>query len=74
MSNGRSDAVLETKTHVYIFEFKMKKNGTADDAIRQIEENGYDVPYRSLGKKIIKIGIVFDPEIRNISEYKAVAF
>jgi len=70
MANGRCDAVLQTETHVYVFEFKVK--GTAEEAVRQIDEKGYALPYQGTGRQVVKIGVVFDPEIRNISEYLAV--
>ena len=44
-SQGRVDCVLETPQYVYIFEFKL--DGTADDALRQIEEKGYANEYAS---------------------------
>lgn len=72
MIGGRADAILETADKIYIFEFKIKGNGTADDAINQILTNGYDKPYRVSAKNIILIGIVFSPESRTISEYKVV--
>ena len=40
---GRADCVVETDRFVYIFEFKL--DGTAEDALRQIEEKGYARPY-----------------------------
>ena len=42
-SQGRVDCVLETPQYVYIFEFKL--DGTADEALRQIEEKGYAREY-----------------------------
>ncbi len=41
---GRADAVCWTKDHVYVFEFKV--DGSAEDALRQIDERGYLIPYR----------------------------
>ena len=38
---------------------------------QQITEKGCDKPYLSCGKQIVKIGVVFDPETRTITEYKA---
>jgi len=68
--NGRCDAVLETYDKVYIFEFKMLREGTADDALRQIDEKGYYKPYIASNKELVKIGIAFDSERRNVAEYK----
>ena len=44
-SRGRADCIVETDSHIYIFEFKL--DGTAEDALRQIEEKGYARPYAS---------------------------
>lgn len=69
---GRMDAVCETVDSVYIFEFKMADapDGTADDAIKQIEDNGYDNPFKASNKQIYKLGVVFDSKERNIVEWK----
>ena len=66
------DAVCEIDDSVYIFEFKMADapDGNADDAIKQIEDNGYDMPFKASGKKIYKLGVVFDSKERNIVEWK----
>jgi hypothetical protein len=52
---------------VYCFEFKLNK--TAEEAIAQIDEKDYLLPWKYSGKKLFKIGINFDHEIRNISDY-----
>ena len=45
LSQGRADCIIETDKYVYIFEFKL--NGTADEALQQIEDKGYALPYAS---------------------------
>lgn len=66
-SNGRSDCIIENDKYVYIFEFKQDK--TADEALSQIEEKGYELPYLA-SKKIIKIGANFSSKIGTIDEWK----
>ena len=44
---GRADAVCWTKDRVYVFEFKM--DGSAEEALKQIDEKGYLIPYRFEG-------------------------
>ena len=70
---GRCDSVCETNDHVFIFEFKMADapDGTADEALSQIEKMGYAEPYKASGKEIIKLGVVFDSKQRAITEWKA---
>ena len=63
-SQGRSDCVVETPEHVYVFEFKL--DGTAADALRQIEERGYALPYESDKRKVHKIGVNFSSETGTI--------
>ena len=41
---GRADAVCRTKDRVYVFEFKV--DGSADEALRQIDDKGYLIPYK----------------------------
>lgn len=69
-SQGRVDCVVETPQYVYIFEFKL--DGTADEALRQIEEKGYVREYASDNRKLYKIGTVFSSETGTISDWKSV--
>ncbi len=64
---GRIDAVIELKKSVYIFEFKLF--GTHQEALAQIKEKRYYEKYLDSGKKIILVGVAFDPEERNIGEH-----
>jgi hypothetical protein len=66
---GRSDAVVETDDAVYIFEFKLNENATAEEALKQIDDKGYATPYLSSGKKIVKVGVEFDTEKRTIGRW-----
>ncbi len=64
---GRSDAVIWEKEKIYIFEFKM--DGTAQEAIDQINSQNYPIPYKYDGRKIIKVGINYSSEKRQLSEW-----
>ncbi len=66
-SRGRADAVVHTPTAIYVFEFKL--NGTAEVALKQIDEKGYLIPYKLDGRKLVKVGVNFSKETRNIDEY-----
>jgi hypothetical protein len=68
---GRIDTLVETKQYVYCFEFKL--NGTSEEALRQIDSKDYLLQWKGGGKKLFKIGVVFDFEKRNIGEWKIVA-
>lgn len=66
-SHGRADAVVKTQDAVYVFEFKL--NGTAEEALKQIDEKGYLIPYQLDNKQLVKIGVNFSKKTRNIDEY-----
>ena len=68
---GRADCVVELKDTIYLFEFKLWSTGSPEDAITQIEEKGYAIPYKSSGKKLIAVGASFDEAKRNIGAWKA---
>lgn len=66
-SFGRSDIIVKTDKYVYIFELKIDKS--AQEALTQIEEKQYALPYQNSGKKIFKIGINFSSKTRNIYDW-----
>ncbi|MBP9995287.1 MAG: PD-(D/E)XK nuclease domain-containing protein, partial [bacterium] len=69
-SRGRADIIVETNDYVYIFEFKL--DGTAAEALKQIEDKGYAEPYAADKRKLFKIGVGFSSEKKNIVEWEAV--
>ena len=69
-SHGRVDCIVETNDYVYIFEFKL--DGTAEEAMRQIEEKGYAREYEADKRKIYLIGAVFSSETGTIKEWKSI--
>ncbi|MDR1933915.1 MAG: ATP-binding protein [Spirochaetales bacterium] len=66
---GRSDMVIMRRETVYVFEFKLSGNGTAEEALRQIDEKGYLLPYSAEGKRLLKVGVEFDREKRTIGKW-----
>ena len=69
---GRSDCAVETSDTVYLFEFKISGNGTADDALAQIDKKDYTCSYEAGGKRIVKIGVAFDKDVREFADVKIV--
>ena len=65
---GRIDTLVETKNFVYCFEFKL--DGTAEEALKQIDSKEYLLPWKGSGKKLFKVGVDFEYEKRNIGEWK----
>ncbi len=66
-SKGRSDCIVENEKYVYIFEFKEDK--TAEDALAQIDANGYAIPYVASGKRIVKIGADFSTKMQTLDRW-----
>ena len=69
-ATGRADCVVTTADSVYIFEFKLTGNGSAEDALNQIKEKHYAEKYLVDGKKIVLIGAGFDEVTRTIRDWK----
>ena len=67
IAHGRIDSIVETKKYVYCFEFKLSE--PAEKALAQINEKDYLLPWKTTDKQLFKIGISFDGEKRNISEW-----
>lgn len=66
-ARGRADAVVKTKDAIFVFEFK--QNSNAEEALKQIDEKEYLIPYTLDGKRLVKIGVNFSKEMRNVERY-----
>ena len=69
-SQGRIDLLLQTDKYVYIMEFKLE--GSAEEALQQIEERNYAAPFASDPRRIMKIGISFSTKSRNIDKWTTI--
>ena len=69
-STGRADCVVTTADSIYLFEFKLTGNGSAENALNQIKEKEYAAKYQVDGKKIVLIGSSFDEKTRTIKEWR----
>ena len=67
---GRADCIVQNKNCVYIFEFK--RDDTAENALKQIEEKKYAEQFASDKRRLFKIGVSFSTQERGIAEWKAV--
>lgn len=70
-SQGRVDCVVETPQYIYIFEFKL--DGTAAEALQQIEDKGYAREYAADPRQLYKIGVGFSSETGTVSDWKYVS-
>lgn len=66
-SKGRADIIIETDTDIFIFEFKVDKS--AKEALQQIEEMQYALPYLTDRRKVHKIGVNISSETRTVKEW-----
>ena len=64
---GRADMVMQTAKTIYVFELKINK--PALEALKQIVDKGYMIPYATDGRKLVKCGISFSTETRTIEDW-----
>jgi len=61
-AGGRVDMVVWMPDTVYVFE--MKVDGTAREALAQIDTKGYAIPYETDNRRVVKVGVKFDKDTR----------
>jgi hypothetical protein len=66
-SEGRIDLALQTDAYTYVMEFKL--DGTAEDALAQINDKNYTLPFAVDNRKLVKIGVNFSSKTRNIERW-----
>ena len=66
-SEGRVDCIIEVPDYIYIFEFKL--DGTAAEALAQINEKGYAQPYAADPRKLYRIGVSFSSETGTVEDW-----
>ena len=67
-SEGRVDCIIETSNDIYIFEFKL--DGSADAAIKQIQDKGYAREYETTPKHLHQIGCNFSSKTGTIDGWE----
>ena len=66
-AEGRVDLVVKTSDYIYVMEFKLE--GSAEEALRQINEKNYAQPFAADPRRLFKIGINFSSQTRNIERW-----
>jgi hypothetical protein len=66
-SEGRIDLMLQTDDYTYVMEFKL--DGTAEEALAQINDKNYALPFAADHRKLIKVGVNFSSKTRNIERW-----
>ena len=64
---GRVDMVVQMPQTTYVFEFKTE--GTAQQALQQIDDKSYALPYQTEGRRVVKVGVSFDANTRTPKEW-----
>ena len=65
---GRADVVIYFPETIYVME--LKYDGSAEAALKQIDDKGYLVPYSASGKRLVKIGINYDSAKRTLGDWR----
>lgn len=69
-SQGRIDLLLRMRNCIYIIE--LERDGTPEEALAQIEEKDYARQFAGDPRPVIKLGVTFSTDTRNITAWKAV--
>ena len=59
--------MLHLPTAIYVFE--LKYDGSAEEALKQIDDKGYLIPYSADGKRLYKVGVNYDSTQRTICDW-----
>ena len=66
-SRGRIDLLIGTDKYIYIIELKF--DGSAEEALAQINAKDYALPFAAGDRQVIKIGANIGRESRNIDDW-----
>ena len=67
-SLGRPDSVVKTEKAIYVVEFKYGQS--AEAALRQCREKRYADAYADDPRRVVYVGVNYDPAARTIGEVK----
>ena len=66
-ARGRIDMVVHMPDTIYVFELKV--DGSAQQALEQIDDKGYAIQYQTDGRKVVKAGVDFSSETKTIDNW-----
>lgn len=69
-AQGHVDILVQTKTSIFVMELKLDKS--AEEALAQIDDKAYALPWRQDGRHVFKVGINFSIKERTVTEWKYV--
>lgn len=65
--SGRIDVIIYMPDTTYILELKIR--GTAAEALAQITNKRYSIPFQTEGRKVVCAGLLFDIESRTLKDW-----
>lgn len=72
VATGRIGAVIDAPSALYVMELKYRPVGKSRpnsvDALRQIDDKGYLIPFQAGEKPVVKVGVVYSEKARTIDE------
>ena len=71
-ARGRCDVVMKSRTTIYVIELKISTTATVDEALAQINEKDYLIPYWNDPRRKVKVGVTVNPDTRTIEQWKVV--
>ena len=69
-SEGRIDMFLGSKTHIYVLEFKVDK--PVEEAVKQIDEKHYALPFAIDSRQVVKVAISFSSRTHTIDSWRII--
>ena len=66
-AGGRVDMVVWMPDSIYVIELKV--NDTAENALKQIDDKCYAIPYQADGRRVVKVGVSVDADTRTIKDW-----
>ena len=67
-AGGRVDMVVWMPDAIYVFELKV--GDTAQNALKQIDDKGYAIPYQTDGRRVVKVGVSMNAETRTVENWE----
>ena len=67
---GRIDVVIKNPKNIFVLELKV--DGSAEDALNQINSKNYPIAYKYDGREVVKIGVNISTvkNVRTITEWR----
>lgn len=61
---------FQGRRDLFVMELKTDQGGTVDDALAQIDQKNYLIPYWDDPREKVKVGVVMDRESRTLKDWK----